>query len=647
MKSIKPILLSATLAAAAILAPQASAQTVNIAAAGSSAVFNSIADDAVNQVPALCGANHWTKKNHGWMHDNRTGTGGLTIPDEKANIWITWDGAASGSGATVVCAYVAVDSGIGVRGYMAVPRASIYTDSAALTAGDHLVTTLSADSPLPSNIISALNTGTGLGTTLNIAFTDVRPEDVQYATARMLSVITPNRSGLGYGNWPSPYNTPASGCTACVFQGTVKLASSYSTNLTIPDWFEISPLGTDPITTQPVAHWQTYPVGAVPIMIIVSNEDNSSTGLGSGLTPAETAAGPWVAGPYVANNINTPTAGYVFDGSLTRTVDILTGGQTLAASCATQGSVGGAAGGSGSNNCALTTLQREPLSGTYNTFEFTVPRTHFLQLSQEDGIDPSVANNNPLNILNATTGALRLRGIGTGEIVKGVCGNIAPCSTTVSAGINTPTKNRIGYSFWSYANLSPLAGTHGSTGSGVNYSGTGAAPPLGHYLTLNGIDPLFATSSLNPDGALNPPICTAAPCNAITFPHLVDGTYAAWTVVQAVVPATISVGDGSPQDTLLAKLPNSATNFSDFLTVTSMQYFRAHRDANVVGIGARNGNNCPAPGVLNYGNDLGQAAGGMVFSIENDLNYAFDNGGHTTTCTTGGVADAGLTNLTQ
>jgi len=648
MKSLKPILLSASLAAASFLAPAANGQTVKIAAAGSSAVFLSIGDAAVQDAPAICGANHWSKKSHGFMHDNRTGLKGITIPDEKADIWITWDGLADGSTATVVCAYVAVDSGIGVRGYMAVPRAGIYTDSAALTAGDNLITALPTnDSPLPDKVRTALNGPNNpvTGTTINIAFTDVRPEDVQYATARMLSKITPNRSGLGYGNWPNVYSTPANGYVADVLQGS-SLGSSYSTKLTIPDWFEISPLGQDPFSGSNVVRWQTYPVGAVPIMIIVSNEDNSVTGFGSGLTPAETAAGPWTAGPYVASNINTPTAGYVFDGSLSRTVDILTGGQTLAANCKPEGQVGGAAGGAGSNNCALTTLIREPLSGTYNTFEFTVPRTHFLQLSVEDGIDPSVANNNPLAITQAD-GATRLRGIGTGEIVNGVCGVHIPayspnlCTSGPTSG--TALSNRIGYTFWSYNNLAPIAGNHG-VGTGTTYN---TNPPLGHYLTLNGIDPLFSTPSANPEGALNPPICTTAPCNVIPFTHLIDGTYAAWTVVQAVVDTTISKGDGSPQDTLLSKLPLTASNFSDFLPETSMQFFRAHRDANVVGIGARNGNGGGC-NVLDYGNDYGQSAGGMIFSRENDLDYAYDNGGNTSTCANAGApADAGLTNLTQ
>jgi hypothetical protein len=83
-----------------------------------------------------------------------------------------------------------------------------------------------------------------------------------------------------------------------------------------------------------------------------------------------------------------------------------------------------------------------------------------------------------------------------------------------------------------------------------------------------------------------------------------------------------------------------------------MHVFRSHRDANVVGINARNGNNCivlaGSHGVLDYGNDLGQDAGGAIFTIQNDLDFAFDfNGGANNTCNGGAPADTGLVNQAQ
>ncbi len=635
MRFLTHFAVTAALAGAAFFAPQADAAiTISIAAAGSSAVFNAIGDDAVSTPGAHCGANHWSKKNGGAMHDNRTGLKGTTIADEVANVWVTWDGGTDGTGSTVACIYVAVDSGIGVRGFMANPRADVFVlGGFSGTAGDGLIGSLAADSALPAVIFNAINGGATApfaGTTMNIAFSDVRPEDAQYATARALSVLPSNpvaRSGLGYGDWPNPTTFGST------LVGT-SIQSSYGTQLSTPVAFEIAALGLDPISNLAPSRWQTFPVGGVPVLILVSNADNSVTGLGNGLTPSETSAtGPWTAGPYLANNVGRFNAAYVFDGSLTRTTDILSNGGAVASNCSN------GPGASGANNCGLTVITREPLSGTYNTFEFTVPRTHDVQLSQEDFVNPAIAADNALNIVSAS-GGVRLRAIGTGQMVNAICGNLAPCSQPPRAGF-VPTANRIGYAFWGYGNLKNLRGTHGS-GTGTSYT---TAPPLGHYLLVDGVDPLFTNASDNPDGALNPPICLTVPCSTvIPFTHLIDGSYSSWTIVRAIAPNSVSKGDGSSTDNLLAGLPASATKFYDFVPAANMLAFRAHRDASVAGINARNGNGCG----IDYGVELGQDAGGAIFNIQNDIDYAFDNnGGVTSTCLGFAPADAGLTNIVQ
>src|SRR5262249_29520846 len=149
-------------------------------------------------------------------------------------------------------------------------------------------------------------------------------------------------------------------------------------------------------------------------------------------SPGLAAQGPWIAGPYAASKLNAFTAAYLFDGSLTRTTDIFPNGDALAESC------------SGAS-CGLTQLQREVLSGAFNVLEFTVTRSHFAQLSQEDGVQPGAANMNPLNVV-ASGGGMRLRTLSSSETVNAVCGSscILP-----PAGV-TPTSNRIGYSLWSY-----------------------------------------------------------------------------------------------------------------------------------------------------------------------------------------------------
>jgi hypothetical protein len=636
-----------TLVVAALLAPAGSAQVVKIAAAGSSAVFQATLDDASSLT--ICGANHWTKSSGGGLHDNRTGLKGTNIPDEFANVWITWDGAANGTGATVSCIYVAVDSGIGVRGYMANPRSTLFLNGAGLNGslGDNL-SLLAGDVSLPNNIFT-LYGGTSPGTVvMNMAFSDVRPEDAQFQMARSLSTLSASRSGLGYGNWATPYNGPDAGCVGCSLQGTATIQSSYKAGeATTFVWYEVSPLQTDVLSGLPVQNWNTFPVGAVPILPVVNNHDNSATGLGSGLNPAIGAVGPWVAGPYGANNINRFQAGYIFDGSLIRTVDVLTNGDTLVKANCTALS---APGGTGVNDCSMTELQRETTSGTYTTWEFSIVRSHAVQGSQEDNLTSAM---NPLNVQSAN-GSQRYRVLGTGEMVNAVCGPlVAPngCGTKGTPIVNggAVKNNRIGYAFWSYGNLKALRGNHNG-GLGANYL-AGGAPPLGHYLTVDGVDGLFTNSSDNPDGTLNPPICLALNCPAIPFTHLIDGSYSAWNIVRAIVPSTVSVGDGSVQDTLLAGLPATAVRYSDFLPVTSMHVFRSHRDANVVGINARNGNGCAnvgGHGILDYGDDLGQDAGGAIFTIQNDLDYAFDfNGGVNNTCNGGAPADTGLVNQAQ
>jgi hypothetical protein len=685
MKYLKWLVVTATLAMAALLGPVCSAQTVKIAAAGSSAVFQAALDDATGL--SICGANHWTLKNGGTMHDNRSGIHGFpTIQEEIANVWVTWDGAANGTGATVSCIYVAVDSGIGVRGYMANPRADVYLNLANCTsnpAGGNL-SLLGGDVNLPNTICALYGVTSTPGATLNIAFSDVRPEDVQFQTARALSkIISGSNTNYGYGNWPNPYSGWDAGNTTDPIVGTTTVQSSYTSGeQSVPVWFELSNLQNDAFSGLAVQTWESWPVGGLPIMVLVSNQDNSTTGFGAGLSPSliQPQAGPWTAGPYGASNINRFTAGYLWDGSLHRTIDVFTTGDTLKTSCSSTT----APGGTGSNDCSIIQLQREVLSGTYTTWEWTIPHSHAIQLSQEDNVPTNGATPPiPLQPLNAVSsdGSKRLRVIGTGEMVNAICGPLAkqsgvspsivpaqgcaqnslnfPIPDTNGGAICTPASstcgpvtnpNRIGYAFWSYGNLKALRGVHSGSTLNAPCTGTGAtydcAPPLGHYLTIDGVDPLFAKSSDNPDGALNPPICLSLNCPAIPFTHLIDGSYPAWTVVQAIVPGSTSKGDLSPQDTFLAGIGSSVTKYSDFIPVTSMHVFRSHRDANVEGKNARNGNGCTG-GIQNYNNDVGQSAGGAIFNIQSDLDYAFDTTGTADTCLGENVADAGLTNITQ
>ena len=631
MKYSKLFAIIVILAVAAFLAPAGNAQVNKVAAAGSSAVYQASLDDAIGL--AECGANHFTLKNGGIMHDNRTGDLSYTIQDEKANLWVTWDGGTDGTGATVSCIYVAVDSGIGVRGYMANPRASLFLNIGTTCASSTGVTVgnlslLGGDSPLPTNICNIYGTTSPGTVTMNLAFSDVRPEDAQFQAARSLSKLASGSdTNVGYGNWPNVYSDPDAGCgSTCLLVGNVTYQSAFvSSEQSVPVWYELSRLQNDAFSGSPIQTWQTYPVGAIPVLIIVNNSDTSDTGLGNGLT----GTGPWTAGPYAAHNLNHFEAGYIFNGSLNRTIDVIETANPAHCSSTTWHL------GVGSQDCSMTELQREGLSGTYTTFEFSLVRSHAVQASQEDNVPTSGVPLQPTQPLSTTAGngSRRLRCIGTGECVNAIAGSISPLSGT----LNT---NRIAYAFWSYGNLKALRGTHNG-GTGSLYK-AGGAPPLGHYLTIDGTDPLFTNSGDNPDGALNPPICTATPCPVIPFTHIIDGSYPVWTVVQAIVPGSVSRGDGSVQDTFLHGVLASAAKYSDFLPVTSLNVFRSHRDANVVGVNARNGNGCGGNYPLDYNGDAGQAAGGAIFNIQSDLDYAWDVNGQTNTCLGLAPADSGL-----
>ena len=631
MKFSKLFVFCCMLAAITLLVPAANATTPAIvfAGAGSTAVFNALYDAALSS--GSCGTNLWSHgsgaypppfTHGGTLHDARSGMNGVTIPDDNSNIWISFDGTAGNNytDTTVICFYISVDSGIGVRGFLASPRALLIASDAAGTAGGSKVSGY-ADTvgTLPQAIWNDINVpgtacvGTTLttcttvtGTTMNVAFSDIRPEDAEYATCRALSARPGTNyfasSTLGYGNW----NTCSDLGATPVYSGT-SIASSFSTTVATPTYFEQVPGVTDLVSKATTGTYATWPVGAIPILILVSNTDTTlNTGFGNG-----------VPGNYQLKNINRFTASFAFDGVFTRTRDII--------------------GVAGAASVPFAEIQREPLSGTYNTFEFTVPRTHDVQGSQEDGVYPANAGYNPLNF-QAATGGLRFRAIGTGEMVNAING------LATKAGLHATLPDRIGYAFWSYGNVKALAGTGcASTLNGglpVSVSVTCTANPGGHYLLLDGVDPLFANPVDNPQGPLNPPTCTTAPnCPAIPFTHIDDGSYGAWSIVRMLVDPTVTTipsgtGLGQIYNTLIT---TSATKYYDFEEVSNLKVFRSHRSFLYEGVAANsfqpvNGTLCSLPaspvwGANLTGQDMGNDVGGSILTITGDQDYAFDNQG--------------------
>jgi ABC-type phosphate transport system substrate-binding protein len=245
---------------------------------------------------------------------------------------------------------------------------------------------------------------------------------------------TTTYGGLGYGSSPNQ------------LIGTQVLSAYPGSSATAnPVAFNLS--GGDPFTGQPVKAYTTIPVGAAPIVFIINRTNPNGLGKSG-----------------VFTNIQLPNVQKIYNGT----------------ECDSN-----AFGASNPPpNVPVTAVLREPLSGTMNTTEFTNFRlASTSNNSQEVGVNPGAGgNNNPLNKPCTSGGGRRVRAIGTGEVVGSWVLN---------------TQDSLGYTFFSFGNVSKIAGT-ASFG----------------YLKLNGVDPIH-TSYTN--GIL--PTCTA-PCPATARDHL-------------------------------------------------------------------------------------------------------------------------------
>ncbi len=507
-----------------------------IMATGSSGVFATVAIAAVNPDPIrsastpYCGSNFWSGGGNVGSPAVPLATGvdnrALTIPPEPGNIWVAWDGAADGSTVTTVCAYLSVDSIVGDRLFFAQEtnggghtNAFVSLNSLAkTTAGANKVSFVkdTATTGLPAAIYNIVN-----GAYFNMAVTDIRPEDALFATGRALcGPVDAFKACLGY--------TPGA-----TYQ---QIASTYSaTNANVVP-FSIPPssvpgsqpqggtclyvaespcaVGVDPITSQTIPSATVYPIGAEPVLVFVN-----MTGTGTGSFSAQNPT-----------NISSHVLSQVFSGY---------NGQVSAITGALNAAHSGDA-----LPARLTVVEREPMSGTYNTFEFHAIRTrdNFFGNSQEfPNPAPTSANSfancnggvaitypspatfapptfgacaNPLNV-SGIDGNGRYRAVGAGEMISAV--NSA----------NNP--DSIGYAFWGL----------GALGGKANLK----------YLTVDGADPLFPGYSVAAGGVNGamPTGCTgffnAAPafsCTYIpTFTHIQDGSYRIFSVISAVIDDTV------------------------------------------------------------------------------------------------------------
>ena len=320
--------------------------------------------------------------------------------------------------------------------------------------------------------------------------------------------------------------------------------------------------GKDPISSAQIAHstagadghpWVSLNVGGQAMLVLVNKNDTSTDGFGA----------------TTFNNINRPDLARVFTGGATRTRDVI-GGTTLGSKY-------------------LTALVREPLSGTFNTYEFQVTRTLEWNHTQEDltnsggsiiasGIGiaaPSGWTNtngtsttgNPLDWKKTSTGGLKVRVIGTGEMV----------STLDTNGLTDPSgnalTNQIGYTFFSFGNVKPAVSTT-------------------KYLLVDGVDPLFdgaAGTNQNPGGEGSGllPTCSAPCAGAVTLTNIANGSYPIWNFLRVITSGplggyTVSGNQitgcvaGATVCQMVLASSVSFASIPDLVPISKMDAFRSH-----------------------------------------------------------------------
>jgi len=488
---------------------------------GSSAEFNAFALAAESGTAPVCGTNSWSQKSSSSQPIGGIDSRSSSIPEATGNVWIVWNNSQ-----TTVCAYLSIDSIVGNQLFFARTAtggaaATLSINSAWVgTTGANLVPTMT-DTTLPQAIYNAIT-----GKAFNCAMSDIRPEDALFAVNRALAALnTSNYNGLGYG--PGPIGTPVQDSF-----GAGKTAT--------PVAFALS--GTDPITGGHVPTWTTTNAGGLPLIVFVNTQQTGSSGDFS-----NTAA---------FQNVDRRDLAEAVNGTYPWTRDI-----TSAAGIAQQ---------------PLNILLREPISGTYNTFEFCIPRNLEINSTQELGVNPAASGGNPLDIANPYSGGWRKRVIGTGQMTSEV--------GTSSNG------NVLGYAFWGTGNFTSDVSTT-------------------RYLTVDGVDPLFA----NYEGGFFP--TCVAPCpGLVSFSNVLNGSYPIWSIERVVTLRSIPSGVTA---IINAAQSEAANVVPDFVPIAQMNVFRSHYKQS--GFNPSNGYKAGSP-------ESGGDMGGAAMAVQADQDAITDTG---------------------
>jgi len=317
------------------------------------------------------------------------------------------------------------------------------------------------------------------------------------------------------------------------------------------------------LTSKP---FSLFPLGAVPIVVFINNG------------PVFGAIGTGAAAPAYNLNIDSFTLAGFLSGQFNRTSDLVL------------------APGAAQN--PVHTYVREPLSGTYNTMEYTNPESvaklRFTN-GRQSGSTPasggqelnvSSTANNPLNEpvsgSSGPAGSGRIRAIGTGQLV---------------GAANRDAVDSLGYAFYSAGTFTNLKNTANPPA---------VIPTVLRYITVDGADPLQDNYT---GGSL-----TGA---TVSFRNIRNGGYPLWSILRVVTQ------QGAPLT--ITNIVNQAQNEdsgTDFVSSQSLRVFRSYHQTPFTVGPVSNGNN----GNSANGGDVG----GAVFSISNDVNNVADFGGELT-----------------
>jgi hypothetical protein len=413
------------------------------------------------------------------------------------------------------------------------------------------------DTPIPNTVL--LTFQQPVPVRMNAAGTDVRPEDAKFASIRMFAACTAqlNRNpyqstsfkaiGLGFGSGVTGIGVP--------IQSGTNAGSTFNV-------YDFNIAGNDPISgvalPGPEANYVVNTVGEQPIMISVG--PITGTGISQ------------------ATDIPFSSLNEFFTGIYGRATDLQ--GPSVAN--------------------PVVALIREPLSGTYNTFEFAGPNSNEFKTTQEvnNCNAAGTVKQNPLNSPSANgkvAGARRLRAIGTGQVTAALI-NPVFCAAGVA--------DCIGYWFWSSGNAQAFTAANQK------------------YLTLDGVDPLFSSYSANPNGPGVIPTQSNGGLAAINFANLQAGDYRIWSAVRVVsTPAAVATVTNLING--MIALPITA---NDFIHVSQIKTWKSHFEypgQPTIPLGQNNGQS------ISGGNDLcnlaaatpesGGDAGGMpIYKVGNN-----------------------------